>query len=123
MQSPTSRLVLVIEDDPDVAETLGELLHRWGHDVHVAPDGATGMERARTLRPEVVLVDIGLPDMSGYDLARALREEPKVQPKILVAITGYGRPQDQDDARAAGFDHHIAKPDVVPRLQELLAAL
>lgn len=114
------RLVLVIEDDPDVAETLEQVLRQWGHDVHLARDGAGGVWRARTLKPEVVLVDVGLPDISGYDVARAIRADPVLDPELLVAITGYGRPQDLLDAKAAGFDDHLTKPDVLPRLRELL---
>ena len=115
-----SRRVLVIEDDPDVADTLEEILRRWGHEVFVARDGAAGLSRAHALAPEIVLIDIGLPDVSGYDLARSLRDASGANSALLIAITGYGRPQDREQAHHAGFDHHITKPDVLPRLRELL---
>ncbi|WP_242333629.1 MULTISPECIES: ATP-binding protein [Anaeromyxobacter] len=114
--------VLVIEDNVDAAETLRELLLMWGHEVAVAHDGAAGVERARALRPEVVLCDIGLPVMSGYEVARAIRADPTLGATFLVAVTGYALPEDRRLAADAGFSRHLAKPVAVETLERLLAA-
>ncbi|WP_242342331.1 ATP-binding protein [Anaeromyxobacter terrae] len=113
--------VLVIEDNVDAAETLRELLLMWGHDVTVAHDGAAGVERARALRPEVVLCDIGLPVMNGYEVARALRADPALSSTFLVAVTGYALPEDRRLAAEAGFSRHLAKPVSLETLEQLLA--
>jgi PAS domain S-box-containing protein len=116
-----SRRVLLIDDDPDVAETLEQIIRSWGHDVRVAPDGPTGLATAREHRPEVVVIDIGLPGMDGYTVASVIRGEPEVRDATLIALTGYGRPRDRERAKRAGFDFHLTKPDVHAPLRELLA--
>ena len=113
--------VLVIEDHVDAAESLQYLLEFAGHTVAVAHTGAAGIETARTFQPEVVLCDVGLPDgMDGYAVARALRSEPGLSQCRLVALTGYGRHQDRQRAREAGFDLHVVKPVDVSDLDGLL---
>ena len=113
--------VLVIEDHPDAAESLQVLLELSGHTVVIAPTGVAGVEKARTFQPEVVLCDIGLPgEMDGYAVARALRAEPGLSTCRLVALTGYGRQQDRQRARDAGFDLHVVKPVDVSNLERLL---
>ncbi len=104
-----TRRVLVVEDNADAAASLADLLRTFGHDVEVAHDGTTALTMARTRRPDVVLCDIGLPGMSGYDVAQALRTM-RHRGMRLVAVTGYARPEDVKRASEAGFDAHVAKP-------------
>lgn len=101
--------ILLVEDHADVADSFLMLLHSLGHEVQVAPDGATAMEAARRYRPQVVFLDIGLPDMDGYEVARCLRAE-YAQALRLIALTGYGQEQDRRRALEAGFDEHLVKP-------------
>jgi PAS domain S-box-containing protein len=115
------RRVLVIEDNSDGAETLRMMLEMEGHEVAVAHDGLDGLARARAFRPEVVLCDIGLPEMDGFAVARALRDDGALRSSYLVALTGYALPEDQRRAAEAGFDLHLAKPPTVAQLQDALA--
>jgi CheY-like chemotaxis protein len=112
--------VLVIEDNPDAAETLGDLLALFGHQAEIAHTGADGLDVARRRPPDVVLCDIGLPEMDGYAVARELRGDPLTAPIRLVAITGYGRESDRHRAAAAGFDLHLVKPVGPEALKQLL---
>jgi two-component system CheB/CheR fusion protein len=118
---PGRRRVLVVEDNRDAAETLREVLELGSHEVAVAHDGPAALESARSVRPEVVLCDIGLPGMDGYAVARAFRADPALRDAYLVALTGYAMPDDHEKARAAGFDEHVAKPAGTERLEALLA--
>jgi signal transduction histidine kinase/ActR/RegA family two-component response regulator len=115
-----ARRILVIEDNPDTREMLSELLVELGHHVEVAGDGVQGIERAVGQRPEVCFIDIGLPGMDGYEVARHLRSwlGPDV---LLVALTGYGQPDDRTRALASGFDAHFTKPVKVGAILDLLA--
>ncbi len=116
------RRLLVVEDNIDMAELLRDMLMRSGHDVVLAYNGSQALEMARELEPDFVLCDIGLPGgMSGYDLARAIRKESKLRGVFLVALTGYGRPEDRADAEAVGFDAHLTKPVSMTAIQNLLA--
>jgi PAS domain S-box-containing protein len=115
------RRVLVVEDNVDAAETLEEMLRLWGHEVAVAHDGRAGVEKARTFEPDVVLCDIGLPVMDGYQVARAIRADPALAPTLLVAVTGYALAEDQRRAAAAGFDRHLGKPVAIDVIEDLLA--
>lgn len=117
---PRGRRVLIIDDNVDGAEALRDFLEMDGHEVRVAFDGPSGLSAARAHRPEVVVCDIGLPGMTGYDVARALRAEPGLGGAFLVALTGYAQPEDVEKAKAAGFDHHLSKPPDVTRLEALL---
>jgi two-component system CheB/CheR fusion protein len=114
--SSTSRRVLVIEDNVDSAQTLKEALELNGHRVEVAYTGPEGLQKAHASRPDVVLCDIGLPGMNGFELAKAMRADPDLSSATLIALSGYALPEDVDQARAAGFDLHLAKP---PDLVEL----
>jgi PAS domain S-box-containing protein len=114
------RRVLVIEDNDDAREMLRNLLRMFGHEVHEACDGARGLEEARRLRPDAALIDIGLPGMDGYEVARRIRAD--LPGARLVALTGYGQPEDRERALAAGFDAHLVKPVDPDQLQRLLAA-
>ena len=115
------RRVLVIEDNVDAAETLEVMLQLWGPDVAVAHDGRAGVETARTFQPDVVLCDIGLPVMDGYQVARAIRADPALAPTFLVAVTGYTLAEDQRRAAAAGFDRHVGKPAAIDVIEDVLA--
>jgi signal transduction histidine kinase len=116
--------VLIVEDNADAAQSLEDLLALLGHEVWTAPDGATGIARARALRPDVVLCDIGLPDMDGYAVARALRAPgDPLAGTHLVALSGYAQPEDQERAREAGFERHVPKPPQPEQLDELLGRL
>ena len=117
------RRVLVIEDNVDAAESLREVLELGEHTVEVAFSGAEGIEKARAFRPEVVLCDIGLPGMDGYEVAKAMRAEPALKSVALVALTGYAGPEDVARSREAGFDHHVAKPPGMEKLEQILASV
>jgi PAS domain S-box-containing protein len=117
-----ARHVLVIEDNRDAAEALSTLLELEGHVVDLAYDGPQGLARARESHPDVVICDIGLPDMSGLDVAREMRADPGLAPLTLVALTGYSQPEDVARAKEAGFDSHLAKPLELDVLRKLIAA-
>ena len=103
------RRILVVDDNTDAAELMAELFQRSGHSIAVAHDGPSALEVAATFAPEVAILDIGLPIMDGYELARRLREQLGATVH-LVALTGYGQASDRDRAKAAGFDVHLVKP-------------
>ena len=116
--------VLLVEDDPRLQRVLRRLLEDDRHVVEVAPDGATAIELAdATEGIETVILDVGLPDMSGHDVARRLRQLPALKDAVLVAVTGYGQQSDRRRSREAGFNHHWIKPLTVEMLADLLAAL
>jgi len=115
------RRVLVVEDNPDAAQTLREMLEMSGHEVDVAADGRTAIARARAFHPDVVLCDLGLPELDGYEVARALRADPAVATATLVAVSGYALPDDQRRALEAGFDLHLAKPVPLAVIEDILA--
>lgn len=111
--------VLVVDDNRDAADTLAMLLELWGHQVQIAGDGLTAMELGEAFDPHVVLLDLGLPGLDGFEVARRMRSHQRLRHVHLVAITGYGRSEDRHDARDAGFDDHLTKPvepDVLARL-------
>jgi len=114
------RRILVVDDNRDAAQALKLLLEGDGHDVRVASDGGAGLEAARQYKPDVALLDIGLPQMDGYELARRMREEPALGATLLVAVTGYGQMHDRARASASGFNHHLVKPVEFGALQRLL---
>lgn len=108
--SPGRRRVLVVEDNADARDMLVILLKRAGHDVRAAGDGLAAIAAAESFLPEVVLLDVGLPGLDGYGVARKLRSLPATSGALLVALTGYGQEEDREKALAAGFDHHLLKP-------------
>jgi PAS domain S-box-containing protein len=120
--APRTLRVLVIEDNRDAAESLRDVIEFLGHTVQVAFDGGSGGAAARTMRPDLVLCDIGLPDTDGYAVARELKAEPRLAGCMLVALTGYTQPADLRQATEAGFDRHLAKPPSLDELRQLLAA-
>src|SRR5688572_14583786 len=108
--TPTARQVLVVDDNVDSAESMAMLLRAIGHAVHTAHDGIAALERAAASPPDYVLLDIGLPGMSGYAVAERLRAMPQTRTATLIAMTGYGQDEDRKRSREAGFDHHLVKP-------------
>ncbi len=116
--------VLIVDDSRDVVYTLGSLLRRMGQDVSTAADAAEALQQVRRERPDVVISDIGMPDIDGYQFARLLRNEPGMEGVVLVALTGYGQDSDRERALAAGFDRHLVKPGrrAAPRAVAGLAA-
>jgi CheY-like chemotaxis protein len=116
------RRILVVDDNRDAADSAGTLLLLWGHQVKVAYDGPSAIAIARDFRPEVCLLDLGMPDMDGYQVAQQLRAEPELKGMLLVAMTGFDRDADRQLSREAGFDSHLVKPVEIAALQELLNA-
>jgi signal transduction histidine kinase/CheY-like chemotaxis protein len=114
------RRVLVVDDNSDAAETLADILRELGHTTSVAHDGPTALAAAAAFRPHIALLDIGLPVMDGYELARRLREQPELDKTQLFAITGYGQESDRERSRAAGFQEHLVKPIDLARLATLI---
>jgi signal transduction histidine kinase/ActR/RegA family two-component response regulator len=121
--SASSLRVLVVDDNVDAAETLTALLEFKGHTVAVAHDGPQALAAAQSLLPQVVFLDIGLPGMSGYDVARALRQMPALDGVTLIALTGWGTDADRLRTDAAGFDHHLTKPVSFDEILRMLVEL
>lgn len=118
---PTARRhILVVEDNPDAQSALQCLLEMWGHEVSVADDGAAGLQAATRDRPEIALIDLGLPRMDGYAVARGIRAALGDASPLLIALTGYGAPEQRAQALAAGFDLHIVKPVEPEQLNALI---
>jgi two-component system CheB/CheR fusion protein len=118
-----SRRILVIDDNRDAAETLATLLRLKGHDVVVAYDGVEGLEQAQKTLPDLAIIDIGLPRLNGYEIAKILRDDPRCRTIGLVALSGYGQEADREASRAAGFHRHLAKPISFDTLEQVLADL
>jgi PAS domain S-box-containing protein len=115
-----SMKVLVIEDNVDAAQSIAEVLEMEGHRPQVATDGRSGVARAREQRPDVILCDIGLPDLDGYEIARTIRADRALCSTRLIALSGYAQPEDKRRASEAGFDLHLSKP---PSLEDLISSL
>ena len=114
-----ARRVLIVDDNQDAANALMLLLQNEGHEVKVANDGVSGLALAREYKPDYLLLDIGLPRLSGYDIASTLRADPALRGTIIVAVTGYGQVHDRARTAAMGFDHHLTKPVEFSALQDL----
>jgi CheY-like chemotaxis protein len=115
--------VLVVDDNVDAAQSLGMLLKLSGQDVCIARDGQDGLEKAIEFRPELVLLDIGMPGMDGYEVCRRLRQHSATEKAILIALTGWGLEEDRQRALQEGFDDHLIKPVEFDTLVNLLAKL
>jgi CheY-like chemotaxis protein len=113
--------VLVVDDVEDIRESLGVLLRAWGHEVRLAHDGPSALEAFRCFGPDAVLLDIGLPGMSGWEVASHIRAQGG-QHALLVAVTGYCQDEDRERSREAGFDIHLVKPADPQEVRRLLAA-
>ena len=115
------RRVLVVEDNPDGLETLVALLEMLGHEVAGAADGRHAVQLAAEFRPQVVLLDLGLPVMDGFEVARTLRQDPRFEDVFIAALTGWGADGDRRRTADAGFDAHLTKPVDLPALEAVLA--
>jgi CheY-like chemotaxis protein len=113
----------VVDDNRDAADSLALLLGLAGQDARAAYDGPSAVALARDFRPELAFLDIGMPGMDGYEVARRLRGEPRLWGVVLVALTGWGQEEDRRRAAEAGFDHHLVKPVEPGVVQEVLARL
>jgi CheY-like chemotaxis protein len=118
-KAATPRRVLVVDDNVDAALSLSRLLQAAGHEVEAVHDGLAALASAPKWRPEVILLDIGLPGIDGYEVARRLRSQPETRGAVLVALTGYGQDEDRRRSQEAGFDHHLVKPVERGSLQRL----
>jgi signal transduction histidine kinase len=114
------RRVLIVDDNRDGARSLSRLLQVLGTEVEIANDGASALERLGTFRPGVVLLDIGMPSMDGYEVARRIRSNPEFKNLLLIALTGWGQEQDRRRTAEAGFDHHLVKPAAIDDIVALL---
>lgn len=122
LASPTirRRRILIVDDNEDAREGLYLLLAYEGHEVETSENASGALDKLRTFQPEIALIDIGLPGVDGYALARMARQTPEARGTRLVAVTGYGRAEDRQKALAAGFDVHMTKPVDPDRLSALL---
>jgi two-component system CheB/CheR fusion protein len=116
----TRRRVLIVEDNQDAGEMYRILIELAGHEALLAESGPLGLELFKSAQPDIALVDIGLPGMDGYEIARRFRAEPHGAKDFLVALTGYGSASDRDRSRQAGFDLHLLKPVDPEKLQSVL---
>jgi len=121
--APTGLRLLIVDDNRDAAEMLGMLLGAAGHDIHIAFAGHDALARIAQIRPDACLLDVGLPDMNGYELARHLRELPETRDAAMIAITGYGSTDDREQSARAGIQHHLTKPVDTEQLAKLLAQI
>ena len=118
--SPRARRVLLVDDNRDSRESLAQLLRLWGYEAETAADGPAALVSARSLRPDAIVMDIGLPGMDGYELARRLRQMRELDDTLLIALTGHGDDEARRRSEAAGIDHHAVKPAQLMELRELL---
>lgn len=119
--SANPRRILVVDDNLPAVRGLAQLLVLLGHEVQEAYNGASALQIDETFSPDVVILDIGLPDMTGYEVAVVLRERPGA--RMLIALSGYGQAEDKEEARAAGFHHHLTKPAGLAELRPILDSL
>ena len=112
--------VFVVDDDQDSAQTLAVILRLWGHDVRVQPGGLEALRESSAFRPEVAILDLALPGLDGYEVARRLREIPGLEKIRLIALSGYCREIDRQRAFEAGFDEHLAKPADLDKIRLLV---
>jgi CheY-like chemotaxis protein len=120
MQTADALRVLVVEDNADVAESFVALIEAIGHEARRVEDGIAALALVEDYTPDVAFLDLGLPGLDGYELARRLREQPSLQGLVIVAISGYGREQDKQRAFESGFDHHLTKPVDFTVIEKLL---
>ena len=112
--------ILIIEDNKDLADIMYELLALSGHRVSVADNGTEGIAKARELRPDAIICDIGLPDMSGYEFAKIIRQDTELKNTYLIASSGYAQQEDVERSRVTGFNRHLAKPVSFDTLDTIL---
>ncbi|MFL6578406.1 MAG: response regulator, partial [Povalibacter sp.] len=119
-EASTSIRVLIVDDNVDAAQSLAMVLEVEGHAVTVAHAGGAALQKVRECQPQVMLLDIGLPEIDGYEVARRIRSDATIVQPILIAMTGYGQQSDKDMSRAAGFDHHLVKPADIADIEAIL---
>ena len=120
---PKLTRVLVVDDNHDAADSLGALLRMMGADVRVAHDGQTALEIYGAFHPSAVFLDLGMPDMDGFEIADRIRSRPEARDTALIALTGWGQERDRRRTEAAGFNRHLAKPADLETLQSVLSSL
>ena len=116
----TCRRILVVDDYPNAAESLARRLKKYGNQVETALDGFEGIKQAEKFRPDVVLLDLGMPKLNGYKAAQTIREQPWGKDMVLIALTGWGQEEDRQRTHEAGFNAHLVKPVDYNKLSELL---
>jgi CheY-like chemotaxis protein len=116
-----SRRILVVDDNEDAATSLSVLLKLTGHDAMIATDGTQALQKAVMYQPDVILLDIDLPKMNGYDVCRAIRKHAWGRSIVMIALTGWGQDEDREKSKTAGFDGHLVKPVDHAALMKLLA--
>ena len=119
---PIAKRLLIVDDNADAGESLALLLRLDGHEVLTATSGEAALQKVATYRPDVMLLDLGMPRMSGYDLAERVRARPELRAAMLVAVSGHGLPRDRLRSRAAGFHAHLLKPVSPAEVAALVAA-
>lgn len=120
MTQNTTWRIVVADDNEDSAESFAMLLSFSGHEVRIVHDGASALDAVRDFRPDIAFLDIGMPGMTGYEVAQAVRAEPWGREIKLIAVTGWGQPDDRQRARTAGFDRHLIKPIDLAEVDQLL---
>ncbi|HEV7831998.1 MAG TPA: response regulator [Caballeronia sp.] len=120
--STQPRRVLLVDDSVDAAEAMSMLLETLGHEVRVMNDGPSALSMVDDFAPDVVILDIGLPGMDGFEVAREMRARAVTKTALLIALTGYGADSDKQKARDAGFDHHLVKPVSFTAIETVIAA-
>jgi CheY-like chemotaxis protein len=120
MGLPKAKRILIVDDNPELAQSLAHLLEMDGHHPMPATDPLAALELARQSNPEVCILDLELPIMDGYELAKRLRETPPTEKAMLIALTGYGRDHDARRSKEAGFAHHLVKPVDLGKLAKIL---
>jgi CheY-like chemotaxis protein len=123
VQRSTPQRILIADDNADSAESMGMLLRLMGNDVRIASDGLEAVEQAAKFQPDIVLMDIGMPRLDGYEAARRIRNQSWSRDTLLVAVTGWGPSDDSDEATAAGFDRHFTKPLDPAELRRLVGSI
>ncbi len=121
--SPTGMRAVVADDNEALAQTTGWMLELLGYEVQLAADGLQALAISRAFQPDVVLIDIGLPELSGYDVCRQLRADPAFAHSLIIAHSGWSQPEHLQRSQAAGFDYHLVKPVDMEGLEKLLIAL
>jgi CheY-like chemotaxis protein len=125
LQPPSSsgNRLLVVDDNHDAADSLAMLLRLQGHEVRVAHSGPAALEMSKTFTPDLIFLDIGMPGMDGYEVARRMRQQPGLEKVVLAALTGWGQQEDRRRTAEAGFDHHLVKPPEPKAVEELLGTI
>jgi len=119
-QPLTRRRILVADDNIDAASSLGMLLEMMGHEVCIVHDGVEAVEKATTFRPDIILLDLGMPQLNGYEACARIREQPSNKRTLIVALTGWTQEDKKQRSQRAGFDLHLIKPVELPALEQLL---